>query len=364
MTDIESRKQRHISVSLNEAVEGEVTTGFEHVKLIHRALPEIDLDEVDLSTQLLGKGLDAPMLISAITGGTQKAKMINETLGMVAEELGIGIGVGSQRIAIEQPEKSETFSIVRDVAPSTLVIGNLGCPQIAIGWGSDEALRCIEMIDADALAIHMNPLQEAIQVNGETNYRGILGKIRSLVEELETPIVMKETGCGISYEVAEELEEAGVTGLEVSGSGGTSWAAVEHHIARAEGIKDQESLGLAFWNWGIPTAISLVETSESTDLKIIASGGIRSGLDIAKALVLGADAVGIARPFLELVIEGEDALKDHIEGVLQELKVVMYLVGARDLDELKSVPAVIMGSTAEYLRLRGFKPEAYSRRRL
>lgn len=363
MTDIEQRKKGHISVSLNEEVEGKITTGFENVKLIHKSLPEINLNEVDISTSFLEKDLETPLIISAITGGTNEAKTINERLARVAEEFGMGIGVGSQRIAIEQPETVESFSIVRKVAPKTFVMGNLGCPQIALGWGREKALRCIEMIDADALAIHMNPLQEAVQVNGETNYRGIIEKIQQLTEEIKTPIIMKETGCGIAYEVAMELEKAGVAGIEISGSGGTSWAAIEHYIARGRGIKEKESLGLAFWDWGIPTAISVVETSESTNLRIIASGGIRSGIDIAKAIVLGADTVGIARPFLVRAIEGEDALKEYINRLLKELKVVMYLVGAKNIKALKDTSALIMGETAEYLQLRGFRPEAYSEAR-
>jgi len=362
LTAIEKRKQRHVRLSLEENVQADIGTGFEDVRLIHLSLPEIDLEEVSTSADLFGKGLSAPLIISAITGGTENAKKINSTLAAVAEELGIGIGVGSQRVALENPSTEHTFSIVREKAPSTLVMGNLGCPQLSLGWGVPEAGRCIEMIHADALAIHMNPLQEAVQVEGETRYRGILDKVREVVDGIDVPVVMKETGCGIAFETAVELEEAGVEGLEVSGVGGTSWAAVEHHIAKEVHERDQEFLGEALWNWGIPTAISVVETSRSTELKIIASGGIRTGVEMAKAIALGADAVGIAQPFLVKAVEGYDALKDHIRCILLEFRTVMFLVGARDIEELKRVRVVILGRTAEWLRARGFKPEEYALR--
>ena len=360
LAGIEKRKQRHIRLSLEENVEADIGTGFEDVRLIHRALPEINLEDVSTETALFGKRLMAPLIVSAITGGTDYAKEINSTLATVAEELGIGIGVGSQRIALEDPSKEHTFTVVRERAPSTLVMGNIGCPQLSLGWGPKEARLCVEMIEADALAIHMNPLQEAVQVDGETNYEGVLSSVEAIAKELHVPVVMKETGCGIASEEAVRLESVGVAGLELSGTGGTSWAAVEHHIAREEEKRDQEALGEALWNWGIPTAISLVETRKSTSLKIIASGGLRTGLEMAKAIVLGADGVGIARPFLEKAVEGEDALREHVENMLLELRTVMFLVGAKNIGELKRVPALILGRTAEWLRLRGFDPMDYS----
>jgi isopentenyl-diphosphate delta-isomerase len=349
---------------LNENVQSDLGTGFEDVRLIHRALPEIDLDEIDTKTVLFGRRLASPLIVSAITGGTGFAKEINSTLAEVAEELGIGIGVGSQRIAFEDPGVEHTFTVVREKAPSSLVMGNIGCPQLSLGWGVDEAKRCVDMIGADALGIHMNPLQEAVQVGGDTQYRGVLEKIGEITSELGTPVVMKETGCGISREVAVSLEAAGVSALEVSGVGGTSWAAVEHHIAKVDGKKDQEALGESLWNWGIPTAISVVETSQTTDLKIIASGGMRTGVEMAKAIALGADAVGIAQPFLEKAVEGLGSLREHIEGILLEFKTVMFLVGAKDVDELRRAPAVILGRTGEWLRLRGFDPRDWATRRI
>ena len=359
---IEKRKQRHIRLSLEENVQADIGTGFEDVRLIHRALPEIDLADVETGTELFGRRLSSPLIISAITGGTEYARELNETLATAAEEYGIGIGVGSQRIAIENPSVENTFSVVREKAPTSLVLGNIGCPQLSLGWGVDEARRSVEMVQADALAIHMNPLQEAVQVDGDTNYSGVIEKVGEVVEGVDVPIVMKETGCGIAHEEAEKLEKVGVEGLELSGMGGTSWAAVEYHIAKEEGKRDQEHLGEAMWNWGIPTAVSLVETSQTTGLKIIASGGMRTGVEMAKAIAMGAEAVGIARPFLEKAVEGPEALSAHVEDILLEFKTAMFLVGARNVDELKRVPVVVMGRTAEWLRLRGFDPEDYSLR--
>jgi len=362
LTGIEKRKQRHIRLSLDEDVESDIGTGFEDVRLVHRALPEIDLEDVSTETELFGKRLASPLIISAITGGTEYAKEINATLASAAEDFGIGIGVGSQRIAIENPSMKHTFSIVRERAPSSLVLGNIGCPQLSMGWGVEEARSCVDMIEADALAIHMNPLQEAVQVGGEARYSGVLKKIGEVVKGLSVPVIMKETGCGVAHEEALKLERAGVAGVELSGVGGTSWAAVEHHIAREEGKRGKEALGRALWNWGIPTAVSLVEVRQSTKLKIIASGGLRTGIEMAKAIALGADAAGIARPFLEKAVEGKEPLKEHIEGILTEFRTAMFLVGAKNIDELRMVPALVMGETAEWLRLRGFDPEDYSSR--
>jgi len=359
---IERRKQRHIRLSLEENVQADVGTGFGDIRLIHRALPELDLDDVSTSVELFGRRLSAPLIISAITGGTEDAKAINATLAAAAEEHGIGIGVGSQRIALEKPEVEHTFKVVRERAPSTLVMGNLGCPQLSLGWGAPEARRCVDMIGADALAIHMNPLQEAVQVGGEVRYRGVLDKVREVVEGIDVPVVMKETGCGVAYEDAVKIERAGAEGLDVSGVGGTSWAAVEHHIARETGRREQEVLGEALWNWGIPTAVSVVEARRSTKLKIIASGGIRTGVEMAKAVALGADAVGMARPFLEKAMEGPSALREHIGHILREFRTAMFLAGARDIEELRRVPLIILGGTAAWLRLRGFHPEDYALR--
>ena len=354
MSGIEKRKLRHIRVSLEENVDTDISTGFQDIQLIHRALPEIDLDEVNSETEFFGKKLAAPLIISAITGGTEEAAKLNAILAEVAEEKQIGIGVGSQRIAIAQPETVPTFSIVREKAPSTFVMGNLGCPQLSLGWGVQEAEKCIEMIDADALALHMNPLQEAVQVDGDTNYRGVYEKIKELRKRIHTPLVMKETGAGIAWEDAIKMQKAGASGLEISGVGGTSWSAVEYHIAKEVGKKEMEYLGRALWNWGIPTAVSVVETTQKTDLSVISSGGIRTGVEVVKSIALGADVGGMAKPFLEKAVQGKDALAEHVDNIIREIRVAMFLVGAKNVDELHRVPVLVMGKTGEWLRLRGF----------
>lgn len=360
MSGIEKRKLRHIRVSLEENVDTDITTGFEDIRFIHRALPEIDLDEVSTEATLFGKRLAAPLIISAITGGISEAGVINKVLAEVAEEKQIGICVGSQRIAIEHPETVPTFSVVREKAPTTFVMGNIGCPQLSLGWGVHEAEKAIDMIEADALALHMNPLQEGIQVDGNTNYRGVYQKITELKNNLTTPLVMKETGAGIAWEEAVKIQKAGASGLEISGVGGTSWSAVEYHIAKEVGKREMEYLGGALWNWGIPTAVSLVETTQKTGLSIISSGGIRTGVEVAKSVALGADAGGMAKPFLEKAVQGHEALTEYVDNIIREIKVTMFLVGSRNLDELRKVPVLVMGKTAEWLRLRGFNLKSYS----
>jgi isopentenyl-diphosphate delta-isomerase len=364
LSKIEKRKEEHIKLSLSEKVEADISTGFEHVRLVHRSLPQIALSDVDTQTILFGKKLRAPLIISALTGGTKKAEEINGLLARVAQKEGIGLSVGSQRVAIEHPETASSFTIVRENAPDVFVMGNLGAPQLAMGWGLKEINKCIEMVKADAMAIHMNPLQEAIQINGDTDYRDILRRLNQLALGIKIPLILKETGCGISFEDAVKLQDIGVQGLEISGLGGTSWAAIEHYIARNIGDNAREALGLALWNWGIPTVISLIESSRFTDLKIIASGGIRTGTEMAKSIVLGADAVGIARPVLEKAMEGEAVLRRYVNQLINELKVVMFLVGASNIEELKKVPAVILGTTAEWLRYRGINPEEYALRKV
>ena len=362
MSGIEKRKLRHVRVSLEEEVETDISTGFKDVHLIHRALPEIDLDEVSLETCFLGKKLAAPLVISAITGGTDEAKDINAVLAEVAEERQIGIGVGSQRIVVDQPETVPTFSVVREKAPTTFVMGNVGTPQLSLGWGVKEAQMCIDMVDADALALHMNPLQEAVQVNGDTDYRGVYAKIKELSKDISVPLIMKETGAGIAWEDAMRMQEAGASGLEISGVGGTSWSAVEYHIAKEVGKKDMEYLGQALWNWGVPTAISVVETSNKTTLEIIASGGLRTGAEVVKSIALGAHLGGMAKPFLEKAVEGRDSLSEHVDHIIREIKVVMFLVGAKNVEELRRVPVVILGRTAEWLGRRGFNVDEYVER--
>lgn len=359
-----NRKIDHLRICLNRNVSfmGK-STGFNDVELVHRALPEIDFDEISLETSLLGHRLKAPIIISAMTGGSRLAMKINEVLARVAEELGIGMGVGSQRVALENPDLSPTFSIVREVAPTAFLIANLGAAQFSLGFGLDEARRAVEMINADALAIHLNPLQEIVQREGEPKFSGVLSKIGELVDGLDVPLIVKETGAGISMEVAFLLERVGVKCVDVGGAGGTSWAAVEYYRALEANDDLYASLAKLFWDWGIPTVISVCEVGYATDLEIIATGGVRSGLDVAKAIALGASSAGIALPLLRPAYDrGVEGVLDFLNRMILELKATMFLVGAKSISDLRRVPLVIGGFTAEWLKLRGVKLEVYSRR--
>lgn len=361
MAETKRRKVEHIDICIKDEVQARSThTGFDDIYLIHRALPETSLDEIDVSTKLFGHELEAPIIIEAMTGGTEKAAKINEALAEAAEKFKIAIGVGSQRVALENPSLEYTFRAARDKAPHSLLIGNLGSPQIMGGDGLENVERAIRMVCADAFAIHLNILQEAMQPEGDTSFRGLPEKIREVTSKVRVPIIAKETGAGFAFEDAKLLEGFGVKGIDVGGAGGTSWAAVESHRARMRMDKPRERLGNVYWDWGIPTAVSTVEVSQTTRLTVIASGGIRTGIDTAKSLALGADAVGLALPLLKPALEG--GLNNILQALIDELKTAMFLVGARSIKELKQSPLVITGRTGEWLRARGFKPGKYARR--
>jgi len=344
LNEIGKRKNDHIRICLEKDVKSRnVTAGFEDIKLIHKALPEIERRSIDASTVVFDHKFAAPLIVGAITGGTKEAEKINGAIAEAVEELGLGMGVGSQRIAIEKTQLAKTFAIAREKAPTAFLIANIGAPQLVAGYGIKEA----------------NPLQETIQPEGETNYAGVLEKIGEIARELEVPVIVKETGAGIAREEAKKLEAAGVKGIDVSGVGGTSFAAVEYYRAENE---YQKRLGENFWDWGIPTAVSIVEVTETVNIPVIASGGIRSGTHIAKALALGASLTSISAPVLHAAIEGAEKVKETLSFFIDELKNTMFLVGASSIKELAKAPVLIMGKTGEWLRLRGFDVESYARR--
>ncbi|MCC6017565.1 MAG: type 2 isopentenyl-diphosphate Delta-isomerase [archaeon YNP-LCB-003-016] len=361
---IERRKTDHIEICYSYDVEFKnVKTLFEDVTLIHDPSPQINLDDIDLTVNFLGHKLSAPIIISAMTGGSEKSHKINSIIASVVEKLGIGMGVGSQRIAIEKPDLSYTFSVVREVAPSAFIIGNLGSAQLCLGYGLDEARKAVDMINADALAIHFNPLQEAVQHEGEPFYSNVLEKVKSLSLFLGVPLIAKETGSGFSMEAALKICNAGFSAIDVAGAGGTSWAAVEYYRSISMGDEDSAHLAYSFWDWGIPTAASLCEVKSVTDIPIIASGGIRSGIDAAKALALGANCVGLALPIIKLVLErGFDGVYNFIKNFINELKIAMFLVNARHVEDLRKSPIVITGRLYEWLHSRGILSEIYVKR--
>ncbi len=352
MAELGSRKDEHLDIALSEDVEAiDKTTWLEHVHLVHRALPEMDLDEVDMTVELLGKRLRAPLIIDSMTGGSERGLEVNRGLARAAGRLGIGMGVGSQRAALENPQLRRSFEVVRDEAPDIFLYANIGAPQLVRGFGIEEAKRCVEMIRADALAIHLNPLQEAIQVGGEPNYRGILDRIKDVVESVDVPVIVKEVGSGLSRETIALLESVGVSAFNVAGAGGTSWAGVESIRAARLGDDDRAHLGRVFWDWGIPTAAAIIEAKSVTGKPVIASGGMRSGLDVAKALALGADVAAMALPVLKALSSGgEEGAVGFLSSIVEEMRLTMFLTGSRNVRELRSSRYILTGELVEWAR--------------
>ncbi len=361
----EERKADHLEISLNENVQAKhITTGFEDLHFVHKALPEINRAEIDLGVEVFNHKFSAPLIVESMTGGMPKATKINAVIARIVEKLGLGMGVGSQRAALENPKVEKTFNITRKEAPNAFILANIGAPQLARGYSLKEAARVVKMLDADALLIHLNPLQEAIQPEGETNYADVVQAIEKIANGLNVPVIVKETGCGIAWTEAKQLEAIGVAAIDIAGAGGTSWAAVEYYRAKSRLDKFHQRLGETFWDWGIPTAVSLIETTQHVALPIIASGGLRSGLDVAKALAVGASLVGTAYPVLHSAVKGAKAVEDTLQIMVEELRTAMFLVGADSIPKLRKAPLIITGKTAELLIMRGFDPKIYARRGL
>ncbi len=322
------RKAEHISLALSERNQLE-RNFFDGYSFEHVALPEIDMDEISTATGFLGRELAAPLLVSCMTGGTEEATRINRHLAEAAEQVGVAIGVGSQRKAIEDPATAPSFQI-RDLAPSVPLLANLGAVQLNYGYGIDECRQAVEMIAADALVLHLNPLQEAIQPEGDRDFSGLIEKIGRVVEALEVPVIVKEIGCGISGKLGRVLRDAGVRIVDTAGLGGTSWARIE--AARAH----DRDVGEMFVHWGIPTPRSIVELSAIDGMTVIGSGGIRNGVDAAKAIALGADLVGSAQLYLEPATCSAADAAESIERVVRQLRIAMFCTGAVDLEALRT----------------------------
>jgi isopentenyl-diphosphate Delta-isomerase len=326
------RKLRHLEACLGGPVAFETRTpGFERVDLPYRALPESDLAGVDTSIRLLGRRLAAPLLIGAMTGGADAARKINRNLAEAAQRLGIGMMLGSQRVMLERPSARASFE-VRDLAPDVLLLGNLGAAQLLHGYGVREARRAVEEVGADALAFHVNPLQEVLQPGGDLNWRGVTERLAAVVPEVGVPVVLKEVGHGISGAVARSVAGVGFAAIDVAGAGGTSWARVEELLRYGE-IRHP---GLV--EWGLPTVDALLEVAEALPgTPLIASGGVRSGLDVAKSIALGASAAALARPLLGPALDSAAAVEDALAAVIEELRWVMHLVGAANVGALSMV---------------------------
>lgn len=333
------RKNQHLDVILSgKGGSRSVTTGFERIAFEHSALPELNLNEIDLSTEFCGLRLRAPLLVSSMTGGPARAADINRNLAVACERLGIALAVGSQRVAIEGSDAGGLGKELRRLAPSVPLLGNFGAAQLNKGFGVAEARRAVEMIEADALIIHLNPLQEAVQPEGDRDWRGLLAKIGEIARQLHVPVVVKEVGAGISGDVARRLLDVGVSAIDVAGAGGTSWAAVE-----AERITDpvRAAIARAFTDWGRPTAEAIVNVRAACpEAVIVGSGGIRDGIDVAKAIRLGADIVGQAAGALTAAVQSPDAVIAHFTAIIEQLRICCFCTGSPDLAALRSARLV------------------------
>lgn len=352
---IPTRKDDHIKFSLEHDVQTHVSAGFEDVTLIHSSLPEMSYDEIDTSIELFGKELSFPCMISALTGGSDLAGKLNVSLAKLADRHQIGISVGSQRAMHVDATLADTFSI-RENAPDALLFSNIGIAQL-ITMGDEEVHALVEAIGADVLAVHLNPLQEVVQPEGDTDFRGGVERLRDFKKDAPYPVIVKETGAGISAESAEKVSF--LDGIDVSGVGGTSFAAVEYYRTCDAAQRDSAKL---FWDWGIPTVASIAEVTDYFDT-IIASGGIRNGIHIAKSIAMGASCAGLALPFLAAVYQKDPASQDTvIEKLRRELRMSMMLTGSRTIGDLARKSVILSGPTRDHIADRGFSLEFYARK--
>jgi len=332
VTPISSRKADHIRINLEQDVRSGITTGLEDYRFTHQALPELDLETVKTEVKIFNRLLAAPILISSMTGGTEQAANINRNLAIAAQETGVALGLGSQRAAIEHPELIPTFQ-VRQYAPGIAIFANLGAIQLNYSYGIAECQRAVEMVEADALILHLNPLQEAVQPEGNTRFSGLWTKIEQICRKLAVPVIAKEVGWGISKQAARQLHNAGVSAIDVAGAGGTSWSQVEMHRAKDS---RQAKLAAAFMDWGIPTAQAILNVKETApSMTIFASGGLRTGVDIAKCIALGATLGGMASPFLKAAVQSEEKVVEIIQDLNREITTCMFAAGAKDIPTLQ-----------------------------
>lgn len=333
-----SRKAEHIKICLNGQVTNGIRPGFEHVVLVHQALPELNYADIDTSCTFLGKKLKAPILITGMTGGCEEAKKINKNLAQAAERCGVAFGLGSQRAMIEDPELADTYN-VRDVAPNVFLVGNIGLVQFTLGYG-EKQIEAARSIGLDALALHLNPLQEMCQPEGDRQWKGCLAALKDVCRWSRIPVMVKETGAGISAETAQLAEQSGAAAIDISGCGGTNFALVE----AARGGQNGE----IFNEWGIPTVCSLMEVRKVVKVPVVCSGGVQSGLDVAKAIVLGANMAGLARPLLKPATESVDAVEQRLKQIMAELKAAMLLSGAKNIEEMRKVKYVLTGIAKDW----------------
>nr|BBH89168.1 type 2 isopentenyl-diphosphate Delta-isomerase [Thermosporothrix sp. COM3] len=362
MTDeVKQRKLEHVKIALEEDVAVPQRANWNDVHFVHQSLPEVNLDAIDMSVEFLGQRLRYPIFISSLTGGHPDVTTINRNLARAAEEYGLALGVGSQRAALVNAEVEGSFAITRQQAPHAFLIANIGAPQLIAQEGHpaftlEQIQRAISMIGANALAVHLNSLQEATQPEGDRRAVGIASSLQALTKQLPLPVIAKETGAGICREQALLFRSYGIAAIDVGGAGGSSMPALEAMRARSHGNTAAMNLGLLYQNWGIATPIAIVEAS-SARVPLIATGGIRTGLDMARALALGATLVGVGLPFLKAASQSYEAVQEWLERFIQELKIAMQLSGAASIAQMREVDVVLLGETREWLTVRGFENE-------
>jgi isopentenyl-diphosphate delta-isomerase len=359
--EVKQRKIEHVNIALGQNVSVPQSASWQDIRLVHQALPEVDLDDIDTSITFLGHRLDYPIFMSSLTGGHPDVLKINRNLALAAERYNLALGVGSQRAAIVDPHLAESYAITRASAPNAFLIANIGAPQLIAQARHDaftlqQVQQAIAMIDANALAVHMNSLQEATQSEGDRRAVGEATALQQLTASINVPVISKETGAGVCREQALLLRSCGVSAIDVGGAGGSSMAALEAARSQSHGDTQTMSTGQLYSDWGIPTPISVVE-SLAADLPIIATGGVRSGLDAARALALGATLIGIGFPFLKAASESYECVCQVVEDTITQLKVAMQLSGANSLAQLRAVDVVVTGASREWLILRGFEDE-------
>ena len=362
MTDeVKQRKIEHVTVALGQDVSAPQHANWNDVRFVHQALPEVNLDEIDTSVSFLRHHLRYPLFISSLTGGHPDVTTINANLARAAETYGLALGVGSQRAAIVNPDVASSYAITRETAPNAFLIANIGAPQLIRqaryeAFTLEQVQRAIDMIGANALAIHMNSLQEAAQPEGDRRAVGEAEALKRVTQQIRVPVIAKETGAGVAREQALLLRNCGVSAIDVGGAGGSSMAAMEAARSQSRGDQRTMNIGLLYRDWGIATPSALVEAS-AAKLPLISTGGVRNGLDVARALALGATLVGMGFPFLKAASESYDSVCELVETLIAELKVAMQLSGATNIAQMRQVDVVVMGETREWLTLRGFEED-------
>src|SRR6266436_9801761 len=362
MTDeVKQRKIEHVNIALGQDISVAQRANLNDVQFVHQALPEVDLDEIDTSVNFLGHTLRYPIFISSLTGGHHDVISINRNLARAAERYGLALGVGSQRAAIVNPEVISSYAITREHAPNTFLIANIGAPQLIAQprhapFTIEQVEHAVTMIAANALAVHMNSLQEATQPEGDRRAAGEAAALKTLTGKVSVPVIAKETGAGICREQALLLRSCGVAAIDVGGAGGSSMSAMEAARSRSRGDERTMNIGLLYRDWGIATPIAVVEAGVA-GLPLISTGGVRNGLDIARALALGANLVGMGFPFLKAASESYEAVCELLETVVAEMKVAMQLSGAKNIEQMRQVDVVVTGETHNWLRLRGFEEQ-------